>query len=148
MRAVFQFSILVLVAILIFIISHPQKYLSQFFQAKKMLAAAAVILLAPSIVTATDCRLFTVGECTPSNDIWVDEVTLLSIFFPPHFHFLFLQIWVDEVNVLSLFFPFHFSNFFFQMWLNKATMLSLVLSFNFDSMEWVALLFRTLLHKY
>ena len=113
MRAVFQFSILVLVAILIFIISHPQKYLLQFFQAKKMLTAAAVILLAPSIVSATDCRLFTVGECTPSNDIWVDEVNLLSLFFLPTFTFYFLQICVDEVNVLSLFFPFTFQTSFF-----------------------------------
>ena len=87
----FHISILVLVAILIFIISHPQKYLSQFFQAKKMLAAAAVILLAPSIVSATDCRLFTVGECTPSNEIWVDEVTLLSLFSLPIFTFYFYK---------------------------------------------------------
>ena len=67
-------------------------------------AAAALIILAPSIVSATDCRLFTVGECTPSNEIWVDEVTLLSLFSPPYFHFLFLQICVDEVTVHSLFF--------------------------------------------
>ena len=52
-------------------------------------AAAALIILAPSIVSATDCRLFTVGECTPSNDIWVDEVTQLSLFSLPTFTFYF-----------------------------------------------------------
>merc|ERR1711894_261828 len=38
----------------------------------KMLAATLAFLL-PSLSAASDCRLFTVGECTPSNEIWVDE---------------------------------------------------------------------------
>lgn len=37
-----------------------------------MLAATLAFLL-PSLSAASDCRLFTVGECTPSNEIWVDE---------------------------------------------------------------------------
>ena len=88
-------------------------------------AAAALIILAPSIVSATDCRLFTVGECTPSNEIWVDEVTKLSPFFPTHFHFLFLQNCVVEVTLLSLFFPPYFHFLFLQICVDEVTVHSL-----------------------
>ena len=41
----------------------------------KMLSATLIFLL-PCLASASDCRLFTVGECTPSNDIWVDEISV------------------------------------------------------------------------
>ena len=86
--AVFQQLIQVKTAILI-------------FRQKMFSAAAALIFLAPKIVSATDCRLFTVGECAPSNDIWVGEVTLLSNALSSLFN-VFMQICSTHVALLSL----------------------------------------------